>query len=92
VLPQLIKGPAEAQGFSLQPASSNEILMSSLLAVLNVPSLPTTGSVVVSDMSEVCIDLSSVPLDDVLGFDRSTVLTSGSMLGMSVSLFATPPA
>lgn len=70
VLPQLLRGPAEKAGYALQPASARPRTVQALLDTLTIDSLPTAGQVVAVDLEQVTLDLSSVPLDEVLDFRR----------------------
>jgi hypothetical protein len=70
ILPQLIKSSIENQGLALQPATSRPEFVRALLGVLNKPILPSPASVVSADLQEVAIDLSTIPLDEVLDFRR----------------------
>lgn len=70
VLPQLLRAPAEATGFALQPTSTNPRQLRALLDTLDMEPLPTAGQVVASDLEQVTLDLAPVPLDEVLDFRR----------------------
>jgi hypothetical protein len=70
VLPQLLRAPAEAAGYALQPASTQPRALRALLDALNLSPLPTAGNVVAFDLEQVTLDLSSIPLDEVLEFRR----------------------
>jgi len=67
-LSQLLRGPAERHGLALQPVYSRPERVRALLATLDQPALPTSGHVVKCDLDEITVDLSSVPLDEVLAF------------------------
>jgi hypothetical protein len=69
-LPQLLRAPAEQAGFALQPASPNPQRVRDLVSTLRLPFLPTAGHVAACDLEQVTLDLSTVPLDEVLGFRR----------------------
>lgn len=68
VLPQLLRAPAEAAGYALQPATAKPRTLQALNDTLNIGGLPTAGHVVAADLQQVAMDLSSIPLDEVLGF------------------------
>jgi hypothetical protein len=70
VLPQLLRAPAEAAGYALQPASTRPRTLSALLHTLDLPALPTAGHVVALDLEQVTLDLTSIPVDEVLDFRR----------------------
>lgn len=68
VLPQLMRTPAEAAGFALQPVSRHRRSLRALAEILNLDSVITAGHVVAVDLEQVTLDLSVVPLDEVLDF------------------------
>ena len=70
VLPQLLRTPAEAAGYALQPASTQPRTARALMDTLNLAAMPTTGHVVAADLEQVTLDLAPVPLDEVLDFRR----------------------
>jgi len=70
VLPQLLRAPAEAAGYALQPASTQPRTLRALLDTLDLPALPTAGHVVSLDIEQVTLDLATIPLDEVLDFRR----------------------
>lgn len=70
VLPQLLRGPAEAAGYALQPVSMQPRTVRALLDTLGLGALPTAGHVVAVDLEQVTLDLTPVPLDEVLDFRR----------------------
>jgi len=70
VLPQLLRAPAEAAGYALQPASTRPRTARALMDALDLPGMPTTGHVVAADLEQVTLDLAAVPLDEVLDFRR----------------------
>ncbi len=61
VLPQLLRAPAEAAGYALQPASTQARTARALLDTLNLAGMPTTGHVVAADLEQVTLDLAPVP-------------------------------
>jgi hypothetical protein len=70
VLPQLLRGPAEAAGLSLQPVSTRTQMLAALHDTLRIKALPSAGHVVALDLEQVSLDLSSIPIDEVLDFRR----------------------
>jgi len=70
VLPQLLRAPAEAAGYALQPTTANPRTAQALLDTLNLTPMPTAGHVVALDLEQVTLDLGPVPLDEVLDFRR----------------------
>lgn len=67
---QALRAPAEQEGLSLQPITPRIELINTLSSVLRLSSVPTEGDLVRLDLQEVSLDLSSVPLDEVLEFRR----------------------
>ncbi|MGI8535029.1 MAG: hypothetical protein ACR2K2_00755 [Mycobacteriales bacterium] len=70
VLPQLLRAPALAAGYALQPASTQPRTVRALMDTLNLSAVPTTGQVAAADLEQVTLDLAPVPLDEVLDFRR----------------------
>jgi hypothetical protein len=70
VLPQLLRTPAEAAGYALQPVSARTRHLQALQETLETPALPTAGHVIALDLEQVTLDLTPVALDEVLDFRR----------------------
>jgi len=70
LLPQLLRAPAEAAGYALQPVCTQPRTVRALLETLNLAAMPTVRHVIAADLEQVTLDLSSVPLDEVLDFRR----------------------
>lgn len=70
VLPQLLRAPAEAAGYALQPTTANPRTARALLDALDLTPMPTAGHVVTLDLEQVTLDLGPIPLDEVLDFRR----------------------
>ncbi|MFD5248431.1 hypothetical protein ACFWIW_28085 [Amycolatopsis sp. NPDC058340] len=70
VLPQLLRTPAEAAGYALQPVSARARHLQALLDTLDMPTLPTVGHGIALDLEQVTLDLTPVALDEVLDFRR----------------------
>jgi hypothetical protein len=70
MLPQLLRAPAEAAGYALQPVSPRTWQVQAFLEALDTPALPTTGHVIALDLEQVTLDLTPVALDEVLDFRR----------------------
>lgn len=68
LLPQLLREPAERSGYALQPTTTLPQQLAAFMKVLDTPTLPTAGHVVSADLQQVGLDLSSIPLDEVLDF------------------------
>jgi hypothetical protein len=68
LLAQLLRATGRAQGLDLSPVTDNRGVQSSLTEVLGLPATPSAGHVVTMDLQQVGIDLSSIPLDEVVAF------------------------
>jgi hypothetical protein len=68
LLSQILRPKGPDLGFDLSPATDRPELVRALTELLSQPSAPTAGHVVASDLATVGVDLSMVPLDEVLGF------------------------
>jgi hypothetical protein len=63
------RGPA-ALNIRLSPCTDQGEIVRGLVEFLRLPSVPTAGAVINADIEMVGIDLSAVPIDEVLGFRR----------------------
>lgn len=70
VLPQLLRAPAEAAGYALQPVSGQPQTLRALMGTLSLNALPTAGHIAALDLAQVTLNLAPVPLDEVLDFRR----------------------
>ena len=68
LLAQILRPKGKALGMELIPATDRPELMNGLTELLNIPSLPSAGNVVSADLQTVGVDLSLVPLDEVLDY------------------------
>ena len=68
LLAQILRPYGRHQGLVLQPATDQPHLVRSLQEVLSLESMPSAGHVVATDLATVGVDLSRVPLDEVLSF------------------------
>jgi hypothetical protein len=68
LLSQLTKGAGRRRGIELHPATSRPDVVSALVRTLSLPSMPSAGNIVALDAEAVALDLSSVPLDEILAF------------------------
>ena len=70
LLSQIIKSREESMGLTLSPATDQARFVRALNAIMTSvsSSTPTAGDVVSFDMDVVGIDLSSIPMDEVLSF------------------------
>jgi len=63
------RGPA-ALNIRLSPCTDQGEIVRGLIEFLSLPSVPTAGAVISADIEVVGIDLSAVPIDEVLGFRK----------------------
>lgn len=68
MLAQILRAPARAMGLELAPITDRTKVMRSLHEILDLPSSPSAGRIVEFDLQTVSVDLSSIPLDEVLDF------------------------
>jgi hypothetical protein len=68
VLAQILRANSESLGFALCPATDRGDVVDALSHLLNAPQLPTAGQVVSSDLKHLGVDLSEVPITQVLNF------------------------
>ena len=68
LLAQILRPYGERQGLVLQPATDQAQLVDSLRELLSLQSMPSAGHVVATDLATVGVDLSHVPMDEVLSF------------------------
>ena len=66
ILGQLARGAGERRGLTLHPASDSPIAASDLVSTLSRELMPSCDNVVMLDLEPVSLDLSLIPLDDVL--------------------------
>jgi hypothetical protein len=65
---QALRQPAERRGLDLQPITSQLAFADNFKKLLSSPAMPTEGDIVNFDLEQVTLDLSTVPLSDVLAF------------------------
>jgi hypothetical protein len=68
LLAQLLRRPAARLGLQLQPVTDVPQVHEALVELLDQPPLPSAGHVVSVDLDAAVLDLSAVPLDEVLAF------------------------
>jgi hypothetical protein len=68
LLAQLLRTKGSHSGLELSPATDWPEVVRALAEFLNIPQLPSAGHVIAFDLETVTVDLSSVPLDEVLAF------------------------
>jgi hypothetical protein len=68
LLAQILRPKGSPLGLDLAPTTDRFEIVGALSELLNVPTLPSAGRVVAFDLQTVAVDLSAVPLDEVLSF------------------------
>jgi hypothetical protein len=68
LLAQILRPGGIAAGLDLSPATDQFGVARALTEFLSLPQLPSAGHVVAFDLQSVTVDLSAVPLDEVLSF------------------------
>lgn len=71
LLAQILRANSRPLGLNLSPATDRPDVLNALAELLSVPELPTAGQVVSSDLKQVGVDLSGVPIRQVLEFRRT---------------------
>ena len=68
LLSQILRPKGAALGLDLSPATDRPELIDTLTELLALPNVPSAGHVVSLDLTTVGVDLSAIPIDEVLGF------------------------
>ncbi|HXG26527.1 MAG TPA: hypothetical protein VNL94_06720 [Candidatus Binatia bacterium] len=68
LISQLARGRGRRLGLDLHPVTSDRSAASGMVETLGLPTAPSAGHVVTLDLEAVGVDLSTVPLDEVIGF------------------------
>jgi len=68
LLSQLARTAGLRQGLSLHPTASQSGVVRSLMKTLEHEPMPSAGHVVALDLQTICVDLTTVPLDEILDF------------------------
>lgn len=68
LLAQILRPRGPSMGFDLSPVTDQFRIVQGLTEFLDLPATPSAGHVVAFDLKSVSVDLSSVPLDEVLSF------------------------
>lgn len=87
LLAQILRPRGASMGLDLSPATDQFKVVRGLTEFLNLPDAPSAGRVVSFDLQAVSVDLSAVPLDEVLAF-RSEYRTEHRCYARSVREFA----
>jgi hypothetical protein len=87
LLAQIIRTRGAPPNTELSPATDQTRIVRALTEVLGVPILPSAGNVVAFDLQSVSVDLSSIPLDEVLSF-RAENLAAHRRYARSARQFA----
>ena len=68
LLSQILRPYGANVGLTLEPATDRNQLVEALSEILSLPSAPSAGHVVATDLETVGVDLRDVPLDEVMSF------------------------
>lgn len=68
LLARILRPRGPSMGLDLSPATDQPRIVRALTEFLELPTAPSAGHVVALDLQTVSVDLSAVPLDEVLGF------------------------
>jgi len=73
LLAQILRPKGRSLGMDLSPITDRFRVVKALSEFLNLPNSPSAGKVVALDLQSVSVDLSSVPLDEVLAFRKENL-------------------
>ena len=73
LLAQILRPHGAEINAELSPATDRPQLVGALTELLSVPSAPSSGNVVASDLETVSVDLGPVPIDEVLALRRENL-------------------
>jgi hypothetical protein len=76
LLAQLLRPGGAARGLELSPATDRPEIVAALAELLSLPSIPSSGNVVASDLQIVSVDVSTVPMDELLDFRQQHLAES----------------
>lgn len=68
LLAQILRSSGPGMGMDLCPATDRPEVVEALTDFLSLPKMPSAGHVVAFDLQTVSVDLSSIPLEEVLSF------------------------
>jgi hypothetical protein len=68
ILSQLARGAGFRHGLDLHPVTDRSMAVDALIQLLTLDPLPSAGHVIALDLQNVGVDLTAVPLDEVLAF------------------------
>ena len=74
LLAQILQTSGGGIGVDLMPVTDQPDLVKALQELLSVPASPSVGHIVSFDLKVVGVDLSSFPIDEVLGFRQDNLL------------------
>ncbi len=70
LLAQLARSAGRRRGLDLQPVTNSRQAVDGLTRTLSLPSMPSAGNIITVDLQTVGLDLTTVPLDEVLDFRK----------------------
>lgn len=68
LLSQILRPHGATLGLDLSPATDQSYYIQALMQLLSLPKLPSAGNVVTLDLQNVGVDLSSIPIDEIISF------------------------
>jgi hypothetical protein len=71
LLAQFLRPKGKAIGLDLSPLTDKDRLQAGLAELLALPQMPTAGRVIQSDLADIGLDMTLVPLDELLDFRAS---------------------
>ncbi len=74
LLAQILRPKGKQVGLDLYPATDRPEIQRALKELLSLPNVPSAGHVVTLDLQSVGVDLSSIPIDEVLGYRKEHLL------------------
>jgi hypothetical protein len=87
LLAQILRPQGIGRGLLLSPTTDRSEVVHALTEILSFPTVPSAGHVVAFDLQTVAVDLSAVPLDEVLSF-RAQHLSQHRNYANSIRRFA----
>jgi hypothetical protein len=86
LLAQILRTNGTKLHAELSPATDQPRIVRALEELLDLPALPSAGNVVAFDLQCLSVDLSTVPLDEVLAFRKEQPNNTGNTFVLSGNL------
>jgi hypothetical protein len=78
LLAQILRPKGRELGLDLSPATDRPDVVQALKELLALPNQPSSGDVVASDLLTVGVDLSAVPIDEILDYRQQNLAAYGA--------------